>query len=255
MKIQTRVPVLIAGAAALLGLSSASVSSLRAQDASITGRILSTMTGDPVAGAEVRLRETEHRMMTSGSGLFRFSELEAGQYELVIHYLGNESKIFPIHLAHNQSLALQFDLKMTVVPIPELVVTVSDRSPVGKLYGFYRRAENSPGHFITREEIAESHAPRTSDILRRVPGLDVTARPGFDRTPITMGRRKGCVPEFYVDGARAPYFNVDNLQPVDIAGIEVYRGNSEVPVEFKHEDRCGVIVLWTRDPSNWRGFQ
>lgn len=226
-----------------------------AQDARIIGRITSAESGEPIAGAEVYLKNTNHRSVTSKGGLFELDDLPAGQYSLAIHYLGAESEEFTVRLSPREKVDVAFRLEMRVIPVPELTVTVDQRPPVGKLYGFYRRSESGPGYFLTRDDIADSQATRTTDLLRRVPGLDITGRPTFDRTPVTMSRKKGCVPDFYVDGAHAPFFDVDDIPPRDLAGVEVYRGNSEVPVEFKHADRCGVIVLWTRDPANWRGYQ
>lgn len=241
--------LLAAGVALLLHSPGA-----RAQQASITGRITSAESGEPIEGAEVVLTDTKHGAVTSGGGLFRIEEIRPGRYTLSIHYLGTKSEDFEVRLDPREDLDVAFDLEMRVIPVPELKVTVNDRPPVGKLYGFYRRSETNPGYFITREDIEDRSTVRTTDLLRQVPGLDIGAG-RLGHTPVTMSRRDGCVPDYYVDGAHAPYFDVNNLQPRDIAGIEVYRGNSEVPVEFKHADRCGVIVLWTRDPSNWRSFQ
>jgi len=36
------------------------------------------------------------------------------------------------------------------------------------------------------------------------------------------------------------------VRPEDIAGLAVYRGPSEVPVEYASGSSCGVIQIWTR---------
>lgn len=245
-------PLLSLLPAALLVLLASSA--VDAQHATITGRVLSAETGEPIGGAEVRLEDTRHGAVTSDNGLFRMEGLPAGEHRLTIEYLGAKSTDFRVDLGIRESINVAFDLEMKVIPVPELVVTVNEDIPVGKLYAFHRRADNRPGYFITRDDIEERNSSRTTDLLRQVPGLDV-GPPRLGGAHVTMGRRDGCVPDYYVDGARAPHFDLDNVRPIDIAGIEVYRGNSEVPAEFKHADRCGVIVLWTRDPSNWRSFQ
>lgn len=227
---------------------------LEAQHATITGRVLSAETGEPIGGAEVRMEGTPHGAVSSDNGLFRMEDLPEGEHRLTIEYMGAKSEQFLVDLGVRESVNVAFDLEMKVIPVPELEVSVNEDIPVGKLYSFHRRAESSPGYFITREDIEERNTSRTTDILRQVPGLDIGA-PRLGGSTVTMSRRDGCVPDYYVDGARAPMFDMDNLKPIDIAGIEVYRGNSEVPAEFKHSDRCGVIVVWTRDPSNWRNFQ
>lgn len=222
-------------------------------DASIVGQITSQLTDEPVSGAAVVLRGTEHEAVTTEDGIFAMEDLPAGDHELVVRYMDMESRVFPVRLERRQPLTVDFTVNMQVIPVASLEVTVEQSPPRGKLHDFYRRAANGPGYFITRDDIEDRPISRPTDILRRVPGLDIGARRS-GRTPVTMGRRDGCVPDFYLDGARAPFFDIDNLEPMDIAGIEIYRGNSEVPIRFKHRDRCGVIVIWTRDPSNVRSF-
>lgn len=247
--------------AVLLFLAAATLAavplSLQAQvrRASIVGRVVEASSGEPVEGAEVELKGTPHRAVTTESGVFRLEELPPGEHTLAVHYLGMESKEFPVQLKPRRSLNVTFQLETKVLPVAELVVTVDQDVPVSKLTGFYRRSEQGPGYFLTRADIEEKPATRATDLLRQVPGLDVGERNRAGVTPVTMGRRDGCLPRFYVDGAFASYFDMDNLHPRDIAGIEIYRGNSEVPIRFKHGDRCGVIVVWTRDPSNDRSFE
>lgn len=221
--------------------------------ATLSGRVTSLQEGRPLGGVELTLRGTELSTTTNGDGAFRFTGVPPGPRTLEISYLGTESRPVEVELRPRQTLELSLVVGVRVMPVTELVVTVERAAPVGKLTGFHRRRENAPGHFITREDIERIQPIRTTALLRRVPGLDVGQRSASGVTPVTMGRRKGCVPQFYVDGARAPFFDVDAVHPREIAGLEIYRGNSEVPIRFKYRDRCGVIVIWTRDPGNWDG--
>lgn len=225
------------------------------REASIVGRVTEKGSGAAVQGAEVVLKGTPHRAVTDDSGIYQIEGVPSGHHTLGVHYLGMESEQFPVEISARETLNVSFSLETQVLPVAELVVTVDQSVPVSKLTGFYRRSRQGPGYFMTRSDIEGMSAARATDLLRRVPGLDVGQRNRAGITPVTMGRRNGCVPRFYVDGAYAAYFDMDNLQTRDIAGIEVYRGNSEVPIRFKHGDRCGVIVVWTRDPSNAQSFR
>ena len=56
---------------------------------------------------------------------------------------------------------------------------------------------------------------------------------------------------YYVDGSWVPpgTFHMDDLSPLMLEAVEVYRGPSEIPVRFRQrETACGVIALWTREP-------
>lgn len=216
----------------------------------IVGEVTSSETHEPLAGVELTLHDTGLQTTTTGEGQFRFADVPPGSRTLTVAYLGTESRRVRIDLRPRQTIDVSLVVGVRLMPVTELVVTVDRAAPVGKLTGFDRRRENGAGYFITREDIERVRPMRTTALLRRVPGLDVGQRTRSGVTPVTMGRRKGCVPQFYVDGARAPYFDVDVLDPGEIDGIEIYRGNSEVPIRFKHRDRCGVIVLWTRDPGD-----
>jgi len=59
-----------------------------------------------------------------------------------------------------------------------------------------------------------------------------------------------CAVQFYVDGAYTPTDDgrvSDRVRLEDVEAVEVYRGPSELPPEFRRPGAdCGVIVVWTR---------
>lgn len=235
----------------LIGLAAPAPSASQATG-SVTGQVREAETAEPVEGAAISVEALDETTLTDEGGYFRLNGLRTGAHVLVVNYLGLETREVSFELYAGELEEMSLSLEVKAVPVEELVVTVEERRPVSKLLGFHRRMEQGPGHYITREEIVKRESARPSDLLRRVPGVDVgPAR--FGSAQVTMGRRAGCVPEFYVDGARAPNFDIDNLTTRDLAGIEVYRGNSEVPIEFKAHDRCGAIIIWTRDPARAGG--
>lgn len=219
---------------------------------SVSGHVREAESGEPVDAAELTVQGTEKSAVTDRAGYFRMDGIATGNHVLVVKYLGLETREVEFDLYPGELEQIALSLEARAVPVEELVVTVEPEVPVGKLVGFYRRMTRGPGHFITREEIVERGASQPTELLRRVPGLNVGAD-RFGSAPVTMGRRTGCVPEYFVDGARAPFFNIDNLRSADLAGIEVYRGTSEVPSQFRSRSRCGAIIIWTRDPSRSGG--
>lgn len=64
----------------------------------------------------------------------------------------------------------------------------------------------------------------------------------------------GCPLNVYIDGillrgpngwptGRPHYY----VKPVEIVGVEVYRGAASLPGEFSGSDsRCGVVAIWTK---------
>jgi len=59
------------------------------------------------------------------------------------------------------------------------------------------------------------------------------------------GRR--CPILYYIDGVPARGYNIDDMPARDVEALEIYRGPSQVPVEFDRRNAmCGLIVIWTR---------
>lgn len=141
-----------------------------------------------------------------------------------------------------------------------LDVTVR-RPPVrGKLAGFYRRMERGAGSYVTREEIEERDPFRLTDVVQLVPGFTTARyadgsgrREGRIDRSVTFHELQGCRIQYWLDGMPIPKvtgFDLDDVPPRDVAGIEVYRGASETPARFQRRgSTCGVVVIWTRDPS------
>ena len=52
----------------------------------------------------------------------------------------------------------------------------------------------------------------------------------------------------YLDNAPVGTSALDSLVlPIEVAGVEVYRGAASLPGEFGGSDsRCGVVVVWTK---------
>ena len=139
--------------------------------------------------------------------------------------------------------------------IDSLTVSVSPRSSRLDRTGFYDRLSVDVGVFVTAADIAKSGALEVSDVFRRQPGVWVssltTSRLGFMQNRVLL--RRGCIPALYVDDAfvreaTQPAPLIDEIvRPGEIAGIEIYRGPSEIPLRYGGAlGSCGVIVIWTR---------
>jgi hypothetical protein len=47
-------------------------------------------------------------------------------------------------------------------------------------------------------------------------------------------------------------FNIDDVSPRDVEGVELYAGFAGLPQEFAKQmgvQACGVVVIWTRIPG------
>jgi hypothetical protein len=221
----------------------------------VHGRVLERGTDRPVASAVVELRagsEVRAQARTFDDGSFVLPVPGAGTYRVAAARLGYESLLSAdIRIQPQDSVSLVFRMISDAVALAPVEAKSAPRLPPARLVGFYERsAKRRQGHFLTRDIIDQARASRTSDLLRRIPGLAfrATRRGGF-----AIRGRGGCQPQVYLDGMDVNMFgnttSVDDLvRPADLEGIEVY-GSSSIPVEFVRNhpgDECGAVMLWTR---------
>jgi hypothetical protein len=118
--------------------------------------------------------------------------------------------------------------------------------------GFEERRQNGPGTFITRDDIVRLHPRHVTDVLRRVPGLQIRPVAGFyGENLAVMMRGSRCPVMFYVNGSPLPIAEVainNYIAAEDLMGVEVY-STSELPAQFNSSAgsaKCGMVGLWTR---------
>ena len=110
------------------------------------------------------------------------------------------------------------------------------------------------------ETIASAVQKRIAS-LRAAPGVTLypSGTPGGSPAISIRGGGIGggaCQPGIVIDGMmyNGGAEDLDMLvKPDDIAGLAVYRGASETPVEYQGQSSCGVIQVWTRRGNTPRG--
>ncbi|MFL5540374.1 MAG: TonB-dependent receptor plug domain-containing protein [Longimicrobiaceae bacterium] len=220
----------------------------------VHGRVLERGTDKPVASAIVELRDGSNvraQARTLDDGSFVLPVPGVGTYRVAAARVGYESLLSgDLVIARPDSLDLLFRMTSLAVQLDPVQVNTS-RYRSARLAGFYERStKRRQGHFLTRDVIEQARSSRTSDLLRRIPGLSfrATRRGGY-----AVRGRGGCEPQVYIDGMDVSMFgnvtSVDDLvRPEDLEGVEVY-GSSSIPVEFIRNhpgNECGAVMLWTR---------
>lgn len=213
--------------------------------ASISGQVVSAADEEPLPHAQVRLTDQNRTAITDRDGRFLFSELEPGSLILVVTFLGTTSEPMEVRLTDGELERVLISMDVALEPI---TAAIARSQRPGKLRGFYRRMDSEQGYFITRADIQDRRPRRMTDMLRRVPGVEV-GRADLGPVGVRMGRGRPCPIQYFVDGVRAPFFDIDNVLPDDVAGVEIYPGVARVPIQFRYQATCGAIVIWTRDPA------
>jgi len=224
--------------------------------APVTAKLIGTVTdtsGVPLARAEVWLiTDNTLRTITNDSGHFELPGLPAGAVTLGVRRLGFESATFSAVLKAGKTHRAKFPLTPSAQSLAE--VKVQDTASTW-LSLFDEHRSTNRGTFLTRKDFEKQNLRIATDILRRVPGVQVV--PTRTGTAVVMSRGAGarrCNPQLYVH--QTPYSgNFDDFTPDDIEALEVYVGIAEIPPELNTMGRpiCAAIVIWTREPPPKRG--
>jgi len=206
--------------------------------------------GAPVAS--VRVSFLGVGAVTDSAGFFLLAGLRAGAGTLSFRRIGFEPR--DVTMALGDGRADSLSVVLTILPQTLPGVTTEDDPAVQlRLSDFYRHRQNGMGSYFDRKQLEALRIDRISDALRRVPGIRVTSQGG--RYQVRVGRTSGlrdCPPDFWLDGIRAPYLNVDDVPLRDVEALEVYKGPSSLPPELINRfgnPACGAVVIWTRVPG------
>jgi len=121
----------------------------------------------------------------------------------------------------------------------------------------YRRLHNAGGHFITWADIQRRQPHETVDLFMGMLGVRVI-KPANDSVIIESSRGVGlmgasCPLRVGLDGVvfgNTKEFDVNDIAPSEIYGIEIYSGPSTIPGQYLASapgGSCGLIMIWTSD--------
>src|SRR5262245_13299220 len=79
----------------------------------ITGRVLDSITGAAITGAEISIETTSISTQSDRSGGFLILDLPAGSHNVVITSLGYNAGTFAVDVADGQTV----DLKASLIPV------------------------------------------------------------------------------------------------------------------------------------------
>jgi hypothetical protein len=217
-------------------------------DIVVVGTVTDLSSGAPVGGTPIILNGTV-AALTDTNGEFAFrSQIPVGVNRLEIQRVGYEPLSQELHVnPETTELTLNIRLEPAVTPLADIIVEAEAPPESRRLRGFYRRRGSEIGVFLTPEQIAKIPGQQVTDVLRRVPGLQVI-RTGM----ALMIRAPRCLrypPRILVDYLELSEADIDfALNREDIAAVEVYTSGARIPTEFNRPapGKCGVVLIWTK---------
>lgn len=213
-------------------------------------------TGVGIPLVRVSAKVSGQTALSDSNGHFVLRGLDTGNVAFTVRRIGFEPSEFTVSLDSGETFTLDLTLNQSAIELQQVDVNAESRVREA-LRMFYRHKEaEGGGTFIVRADIEKEHAQTLSDVVRMVPGVVLRQGRFGSADAVRMARSVGgrdCPVVFWLDGARAPWLNIDDIPPMDVEAIEVYRGAATLPPEYNDKTAtpaCGTIAIWTRVPGN-----
>jgi hypothetical protein len=242
----------VAGIIRTLALTAFIAPSLLSQRPGVITGTVKDEAGARVLNVEIIVPKTGASVHTDSAGKFIIRGLAPGLFDLSVRRLSYT----PMTLSLEVTAGDTTDVDVTLTTAAELLPTVQVKGKEEKkrqLDGFEQRRKQALGHFITREQIERRNPLMLSEMVRGVPGAQIIpTNDAVGRMVLRFSRRINCPPTYFVDGQYLPNYNIDDMSPRNVEGVELYDGFAGLPQEFAKQmgvQACGVVVIWTRIPG------
>jgi carboxypeptidase family protein len=242
---------MIASAARSLALSALLAPLVLAQRAGVITGTVKDETGTRVPNVEIKVPKTGAVAHTDSSGRFIVRGLTPGLFDLSVRRLSFTPMTLSLEVTAGDTTDVDVMLTTAAETLPTVEVKGKEERK-RQLDGFEERRKRGLGHFITRAQIEAQSPLVLSEMLRGVPGAELMQTNIVGRMTLRFARRNDCAPAYFVDGQYLINYNIDDMNPRNVEGVELYAGFAGLPQEFAKQmgvQACGVVVIWTRIPG------
>jgi hypothetical protein len=233
----------LARAAASKGRDAAREELQAAGTAELAGTVRG-LSGEPFAGAQVRVRDARGSTVTDSAGRFVLTDLPAGTQMLVVRHPGYSLAEIPVELRP----ARRVDQSVLLVrPLTLEAIQASAAAMDLETFDASRRT-NPYGQFLTQEQIdKKKYAAETVDLFDDLLGFTAFGRGPDARVISNMALANGhdCTSASVIIQGRDAR-RINDVSPNQIGGIEAYADGEFVPGRFAGQADCGVVVIWLR---------
>lgn len=224
-------------------LTTEAIKDLHAQQQAktVTGTV-TDVSGEPIIGANIRIKGTTTGTITDIDGNFSIKAEPQSVIEVsYIGYLTQETVI-------NNQKSIRFLLKEDTKTLDEVV---------GIGYGVQKKADltGSVANINTEKLNTQSNANIGQALQGKIAGVDIVSQGGAPGSGTRImvrgiGTLNNASPLYIVDGM---YMNsIDHINPNDIASIDVLKDASSAAI-YGSRAANGVIIVTTKEGSNTEG--
>ncbi|MDX8566357.1 TonB-dependent receptor [Elizabethkingia sp. HX XZB] len=195
---------------------------------SLTGKV-TMVDGEPLTSISVSLLGTDGQTLTDDAGIYKFGNLNAGQYTIKLQILGSKEVRLPVEVKAGENTQLDYQLtKENIMAIQEVVI-MKNTNRFSKKESVYvarlplKNMENPQVYnTVTKELFQEQVAVDLGSISKNVPGAGVPMIANQGRVTF---RSRGFETEPNArNGVAGAAFSV--IDPVNLERIEAIKGPS-----------------------------
>lgn len=194
----------------------------------LTGKV-TMVDGEPLTSISVSLLGTDRQTLTDDAGIYKFGNLNAGQYTIKLQILGSKEVRLPVEVKAGENTQLDYQLtKENIMAIQEVVI-MKNTNRFSKKESVYvarlplKNMENPQVYnTVTKELFQEQVAVDLGSISKNVPGAGVPMIANQGRVTF---RSRGFETEPNArNGVAGAAFSV--IDPVNLERIEAIKGPS-----------------------------
>ncbi|MEO8562010.1 MAG: carboxypeptidase-like regulatory domain-containing protein [bacterium] len=206
--------------------------------ASVAGTVR-RVSGEPIAGAQVRVLGTSPMSRTDAQGSFTLSGLPAGTRELEVRQLGFGIARRAVELRSGHTTPVEVRLERAITLDSVRVMARRLRYPQFES----RRKWSVNGNFMDEVEIESHHATTMTNLVGLLPGYTVQGD-GPAATLVSLrsvGFGGMCPVNVVIDGM--PEQRINDVPASQVGAIESYPHGGGPP---QFQQPCGMLVIWTK---------
>lgn len=167
----------------------------------IAGIITDAATGETLPGANLLLEGTGIGTATDTEGRYLIVQVPAGQYTLLVTYVGYQRQAIPITVTDGETLALDIALSFEAFEGEEIVITAQVEGQVAAIN--QQLTSNTITNVVSKARIQELPDVNAAESVGRLPGVSIL-RSGGEATQVAI---RGLSPKYNsvtVNGVRVP---------------------------------------------------
>lgn len=214
---------------------------------SISGKVVDAVTNAPLVGADVLIDGTPFRAATDRTGAFTIANVPAGNYVLMVVYLGHADERDDVTVIAGQRLTT--DVKLAPAKFHEMVEVVGAVGDGQARALNQQRTALNITNVVSADQIGAFPDPNAAEAASRIPGVSIARDQGEGRYIMIRGT-EARLNSVMIDGERIPSPEGDTRQvqldavPADqLQSIEVSKA---VTSDMDADSIGGAVNLVTK---------